>query len=158
MFKEQLKADLEKIFGFKKTTFEAPSDTYEQDTLFVEIVECRTRATQGTVYAKVSGILVTYSNKIPFGYMTKRVGLPQSLEAAKNFFIEPEREIAMSAARLLNIAERRTNFTFLYQAPYNPATDSMEGIDFEIVEEGTDLIDIGDGSNLDAGDGRLIST
>lgn len=133
MFRSDLKNRLEKIFGFKKTTFSVPSDSFEQDTLFIEISECRSKAGFGHATAYVTGTLIVYSqdDKLPFGYFNKRIQKASPELTAPLFFFDIDINNVSSGARIQNISERRTRFVFLYSEQYDPNQGSMTSIDLE---------------------------
>jgi hypothetical protein len=118
---------LSDIFGFKKTTFDAPSvgpnGSFEQDTLFIEINEAQSRVTNGKAYAKVFGSLIVFSqmDKMPFGYFNKKIHQSDPEWTKNFFFFDIDLNPASSPARLQNISERRVRFVYLYSGDYDPA-------------------------------------
>jgi hypothetical protein len=138
VFRAELQAKLQSIFGLRKTTFDAPSvnstnGSFEQDTLFIEVNECNSRVTEGRAYAKVIGSLVVFSqmDKMPFGYFNKKIQQASHADTKDLFFFDIDLNPASSPARLQNITERRVRFVYLYSAQYDPAhgsITSLEGI------------------------------
>jgi hypothetical protein len=133
VFRAEIKDQLSKIFGFKKVTFDAPGESYEQDTLFVEINESPTVAKEGRCTARVTGSLVVYSqlDKLPFGYFNKRIQQADPELTKKFFFFDIDLNPMNSPARIQNIAERRVRFVYLYSAQYDPEhgeITTLEGI------------------------------
>lgn len=127
-----MSSKLKTIFGVKKVTFDEPGESYEQDTLFVAIEECQSRATQGKAFAKVTGAIVMFSqhDKLPYGFFAKRVA-QAPLEATKSFFFfDVDVDVLSSPARQHNISERRTRFVYLYSAQYDPNQGSLTSVDF----------------------------
>lgn len=125
MFKKDLLRRLEIIFDFAKTTFDAPSEEFEQDTLFIEIAFARPRMSNksgGLETAKVVGSLIVYSqdNRLAYGTFSKRI--EQAPPAIKRpfFFYDIDTDDASSPARERNIHERRLSFVFLYESQYDP--------------------------------------
>ncbi len=47
MFRKEMQEKLHRIFGLAKTTYDAPSESFEQDTLFIHVEEAKNRVTQG---------------------------------------------------------------------------------------------------------------
>lgn len=128
---------LTQIFGFKKTTYSAPSagpdGSFEQDTLFIEINECRSRVNAGKAYARVLGSIVVFSQmeKLPFGFFTKKIEQASHSATKDFFFFDIDLNPISSPARIQNIAERRVRFVYLYQGQYDPShgeLTSLEGI------------------------------
>lgn len=136
MFKKDLQEKLSRIFGIKKVTFDEPGESYEQDTLFVEIQEAPSNAGQGTVSAKVRGSVVLFSqrNKLPYGYFNKKISQAAAADKKDLFFFDIDVEALNSPARIQNISERRTSFVYLYSAQYDPAQGELKKLTFE--EEG----------------------
>lgn len=129
---------LSDIFGFKKTTYNAPSinsttGTFEQDTLFIEVDRCTSSTKEGKATAKVEGSFIVFSQieKLPFGYFNKRIQNSDHELTKQFFFHEIDLNPANSPARLQNITERRVRFIYLYSAQYDPEhgeLTSLEGI------------------------------
>jgi hypothetical protein len=132
VFEKSLLKKLESIFQFKKTTYDAPSDSFEQDTLFTEIEKATTRISDGMFYAKVEGSLIVYSqaNKLPFGYFTKAITRAKLEDVRDFFFFDLEIDIASSNARLQNIHERRTRFVYLHKEQYDPNKGQLNTLNF----------------------------
>lgn len=141
MFKNELLSRCEAIFGFKKTTYLAKSDKFEQDTLFIDIENVRSRvsgADGGRTVAKVLGSLVVYSqdDRFPYGYMTKRIqNAPFAL--TRDFFLFAfDEDIQDSPARVQNLHERRTRFIFFFNSQYDPEKGELNEVTFSLDEEG----------------------
>jgi hypothetical protein len=137
VFRDELKASLSAIFGFPKTTFNAPSTgpdgSFEQDTLFIQIDEAPFRATEGKAYCKVLGSLIVFSQleKLPFGFFNRKIQMAPHELTEDFFFFDIDTVPANSPARIQNIAERRLRFIYLYSSQYDPAQGlitSVEGI------------------------------
>lgn len=137
MFRKSLEQKLKEIFGFKKITFDAPSDSFEQDTMFVELGDCKTRPTaEGKITAKVTGQLVVFSQdmRFTFGALAKLIEQANA-EAKKDlFFFNVDTNVENSPARLSNISERRTSFVYLYSAQYDPNLGVITSLELESEE------------------------
>lgn len=133
MFKNQLKKNLEAIFGFRKTTYDAPSDKCEQDTLFIEINQCRTNAGEGRATAEVSGTLTVFSKAeaLPFGFFNKKIATAKPEFSKDIFFFEIDTDVATSPARLINLTERRTSFVYFYKKQFDPNQGELNELEFE---------------------------
>lgn len=134
MFKKDLKRRLQEIFEVAKTTFDAPSDAFEQDTLFITITKSTANTGNGKATAIAEGYLTVFSqnDRFPYGFFDKRIHVAQkeNPELTKPlFFFDIDVDIANSPARLINIAERRASFRFLYKEAYDPAK-GMESVEF----------------------------
>lgn len=136
MFRKELEARLHKIFGMKKSTFNAPSDAFEQDTLFIEIGNATNRVSQGKVYSRVTGQVVVFSqeNKLTYGFFNKRIEQAGNALTKDLFFFDIDTNVESSPARLQNITERRTSFMFLYSAQYDPNQGHITSLNLNIQE------------------------
>lgn len=132
MFREELKKRFSEIFGFAKTTFDVPSESFEQDTLFIEVRDCFARSGQGRATARVTGdiIIFTQREKMPFGFFSKRIAQAKAALTNDLVFYDTDREVLGSSARMQNISERRTSFLFLFSTQYDPNHGSMTEIEF----------------------------
>lgn len=137
MFRKALESRLQVIFGFRKTTFEAPSDSFEQDTLFVEISDCKTRVMDARISAKVTGELVTYSrhDSHTYGALMKRLDKAPAQAKRDLFFYNVDRHIENSPASLVDIDERRTAFVFLFSAQHDPSLGAIISLELECANE-----------------------
>lgn len=133
MFRAELKSRLSKIFGFEKTTFDAPSESFEQDTLFVSIAEAQSRPSGKKIYSKVMGYLTVFSqkDKMPYGFFNKRIQKADAALTRELFFFDMDVDVASSPARIQNISERRARFVFLYSADYDPNKGRLTSINME---------------------------
>lgn len=134
MFRKELIRRLELIFGMKKTTMDAPSDEFEQDTLFVEVTFANSRISGkggGRQTARVVGKLTVFSqdNKMPFGFFSKQI--EQSMgELTRPFnFYDIDIDDPTSQARLQNIHERSISFVFLYDSQYDPDKGELTSLE-----------------------------
>ncbi len=123
---------LSRIFGYPKVSFDQPGESYEQDTLFVEVEECMSRATEGKAYAKVSGSVVLFSqrDKLPYGFFAKRISQAERADTAQFFFMDIDVDALNSPARNVNISERRAKFIYLYSAQYDPNQGELSSVSF----------------------------
>lgn len=132
MFKNKLKEKLGRIFGFEKVTFDAPSDQFEQEVIFINVDQVASRITEGRETARVFGSLTVYcqQEKFPFGYMAKRIQRANFLDTEKLFFYDFEEDPAGSPAKMVNLSERRMKFIFLYEGQYDPNLGELTVVDF----------------------------
>lgn len=132
MFKQDLKDRFKSIFGFPKVTFDAPSEAFEQDTLFIELNECQTRVTDKKVLAKVTGFIVVYAQaeRLPFGYFSKRINQADPDLTRDLFFYDIDINVEKNRAMFQNLVERRTRFVFLYSEQYDPNKGELTSLSF----------------------------
>lgn len=131
MFRKDLKRRLEAIFDFKKSTFNAPSESYEQDTLFISVqnAKCSVKANREVAY--VNGVITVFSqgDRLPYGFFKKRLQ-SASGDLTKPLMFEAETDDDQSPARLQNIHERRVPFVFLYDAQFDPSQGELTSLEF----------------------------
>lgn len=132
MFRRELAEKLKAIFGVEKVSFDEPGDSFEQDTLFVEILESQSNTGQGRATAKVNGAIVMYSqhNKLPYGFFNKRLQNADPALTKPFFFFDIDVDAQNSPARLQNISERRASFVYLYSAQYDPNQGQLTSVEF----------------------------
>lgn len=138
MFRKDLERRFKLIFGFKKVTFSSPSDdptigTFEQDSCFVEVSDCKSNTGFGRAQAKVEGTLRTFTqdDKMPYGFFNKAIQQASAELKAQLFFYEVDTNVASSPARIQNIHERRTRFVFLYSEQYDPDQGEITSLELE---------------------------
>lgn len=141
MFEKDLKARLERIFGIRKTTYDAPDyDAPEQDALFVEIATARSRMSNkagGRQTAVVDGALIVFSQaeRMPYGFFAKRVEQAAPADTRPLIF-EREVDLPDSPARKMNLHERRVGFRFLYDSQYDPSRGDLTTLTMDFEMEG----------------------
>ncbi len=135
MFRKDLLNRLEQIFQLEKTTLLAPSIEFEQNTLFVEVIESRARMSGddgGRETAKVIGNITVYSqdNVLTYGFFTKAIERADPALTRPFIFFDVDVDLPQSQARIQNIHERRTSFVFLYDSQYDPNRGELTELEF----------------------------
>lgn len=132
MFRNELERRMKTIFGLGKTTFDAPSDQFEQDTLFIQVDRVLPSIKDGREVAAVYGVITVYSqkNKMPFGYFDKRIANAKNVDKKGLHFYDFEEDVANSPSRIINIGERKRSFLFLYDAQYDPNQGELTSVEF----------------------------
>lgn len=135
---------LSKIFGLMKTTYAAPSvnsstGTFEQDVLFIEIVDVKSSIRQGKATARVEGCLVVFSqvDKLPFGYFNKKIQQADPELTRKFLFFNIDSNPSnitspnptSSMTRFQNIMARRVSFFYLYSDQYDPDQGELTSLE-----------------------------
>jgi hypothetical protein len=133
MFETQMVSDLKAIFEFDKVTFEAPSDSEEQECLFINVENTVFSVKPGHEYARVSGRLVVYANsqKLPFGYFYKQIDKADTDISSRFAFFEFEE----NAWRYRNICERSVRFVYFLNKQYDPEQGSITSINLQEASE-----------------------
>ncbi len=131
MIKDSLKKKLEAIFGMR-VTFDAPSDAFEQDRIFIEVQGGRDNAGSGRITAEYTGALIIYSKNetLAYGFFGKKIS-DASPDLTKDFFFSaPDTNNLTSPARYMNLTERRINFKYLFRENFQAAQGRMTDVDF----------------------------
>lgn len=134
MFRKDLENRLKSIFGVTKVTFNAYSEDFEQDCIFVEVRECANRMSnidKGKETARVTGSIVMFSkdNALPFGFFSKKIEQAKDELSKDLYFFNIDTDAVASPARIQNIHERRCDFVFLYSAQYDPNKGELTSLE-----------------------------
>jgi len=130
MFEAGLKQKFEKIFDFKKVTFDAPAgEAVEQETLFIEVESTNARIVDGRAICKVIGKAFIYSqnDKLPFGYFIKRIQAAKLDLTRELFFYDFEENLKVYQ----NLVRRSFGFVYFFNGQYDPAKGTITSIEFE---------------------------
>lgn len=133
MFKKELQKNFEKIFEGMKVTFNAPSDKFEQDTVFINISQAQSRPMKEKFTARVTGFIQIFAEheKLPFGFMGRKIE-QADFEYTKNLhFSGLDTENAASPARMVNLSERQAQFVFLFSQQYDPNQGTINQVTME---------------------------
>jgi hypothetical protein len=135
MFEKSLSDRLKRIFDLKKATFDLPSESQEQECLFIEVVSSKNQVTDAKFKAKVTGKIRVFCNtdKLPYGYFSKKIAEADPEDTKDLFFYDIEE----NNGTFLNIAERTMSFIYLFDGQYNPDIGDINQLISEIAFEGT---------------------
>jgi hypothetical protein len=133
MIEKVLVEKLSQIFKIKKVTLDTPSESAEQDTMFVQIETSRTSTRDGREVARVNGKLRIFSGnkKLPLGFFVKSIELANTADTVDFFFFDLEE----SSGRFADLVERSASFVFFYSGQYNPSSGIINEINFSEVSE-----------------------
>ena len=133
MFETTLKEQLQRIFDLDKATFDAPSESQEQECLFIEISKSRNTIKDGLQVARVTGKIRVFGNseKLPYGYFSKCIQEADAADTLPFFFFEFEE----NAGSYRNIAERSVSFVYFFNSQYNPRLGTITSINISEVSE-----------------------
>lgn len=125
---------MQSIFDLKRTTYDAPGASEEQEVLFLEIAEVNPRIKDGIEGARVEGTGKVYvqASKMPAGYLAKRIRAyaiahPDEMKDL-NFF-----QLERSSPTINNLVERTFSFVYFFSGQYDPEVGTLESITFEVV-------------------------
>ncbi len=118
MFEKDLSAKLKRVFDLDKVTYDMPSDSEEQECLFISIATAKNQVKDGLFVGKVTGTLTIHGNseKMPYGYFTKRLSQSEPADI-KDLFLYNFEENKMTIG---NITQRSADFIYLFSLQYDP--------------------------------------
>lgn len=121
---------LKRIFDLK-VTYDQPSESREQRAIFVAVDRADVRIRDGKQVSRVEGVIRAFapSDELPFGYFGKKIAEAEK-EDVKSFFFGPEENVGV----FRNIAERKFDFTFLFDSQYDPAIGTITSINLSYPE------------------------
>ncbi len=132
MFEKTLAAKLKGIFDLDKVTYDRPSESKEQEGIFISVASARTRLIDAREITRVTGSLTIFASteKLPFGYFAKRIS-QASADLTRGLFFHDFEE---NVGTFVNIAERRLSFVFLFDSQYDPAIGTLNEVNLSITE------------------------
>lgn len=133
MFEKALQEKFKKIFGVAKVTYDQPSDSKEQECIFVEIQSSKNVIKSGRALAMVTGSAMMFgvAEKLPFGFFSK---------AIKQAPDEDTRDIAFqdfenNSRVYRNIVQRGFSFVYFFDSQYDPKVGSITSVTTTVIEE-----------------------
>ena len=132
MFEATLQAQLKAIFDFEKVVFDKPSESQEQEGVFVDITKSKCKIKDKRQIATVNGVIHVFANldKLPFGYFSKCIDAA-SAELKEGFFFY---DLEESKGTYRNIVERSLSFVYLFDSQYDPNVGSITSINLSYSE------------------------
>lgn len=132
MFEEALKEKFRKVFEVQRVRFDDPGpekESREQETLFVEISECKSKIRDTRQFCRVTGkcIMIAQNDKLPFGYFPKMIAT--HADDTKDLFFHDFEENTRVYG---NLVERGFSFVFFFNSQYDPAVGNLNAIDIEV--------------------------
>lgn len=132
MFEKRLQKQIEKIFDLGKVTYDSPSESQEQEGVFIQVASSAVRVTGAKAIAKVEGTIRVFaaSNKLPYGFFAKQIDSAKAEDKAGLFFHNFEE----NKGKYRNIVERSVAFVYLFDGQYDPAMGRIETVNIQILE------------------------
>lgn len=129
MFEQELSDKFKKIFDFKKVSYAQPKESDEQECLFIEVEGSHQSVKDGRVVGRVEGNCVVFStgDKMPFGYLLKRIAKAAPTDTKDLVFFEIERNIKI----IQNVVQRSFKFVYFFNSQYDPDTGSITSTTFQ---------------------------
>lgn len=132
MFEKRLAEQIGKILDMGKVSFDAPSESQEQEGVFIQVSRARTRVKAARQIAHVVGVIRVFaaSNKLPYGYFAKKIeDAPADLKRGLFFY-----DFEENAGKYRNIVERSVSFQYLFDSQYDPAIGTISTVNLSISE------------------------
>jgi hypothetical protein len=129
MFEASLKTLVKTVFQIERVTFDLASESKEQECIFIEVDSARPTIKDGHQYCRVTGKLRLFANsdKVPYGYMMKKLRDASSDMTRDIFFFDFETNVGT----INNVVERSMSFEYFYDSQYDPSLGSITSIDIE---------------------------
>jgi hypothetical protein len=117
VIEKTLTEKLKRIFELK-VTFDAPSESKEQEALFVQVERNRSTIREGLEISEVTGRLFIFASasKMPFGFIAKQISKAKAEDTKELFFFDVEKNLGTFS----NIAERSLGFIYFHVEQYHP--------------------------------------
>lgn len=130
MFETALKERLTRIFDFKKVTYDSPSESKEQEGMFIRVDSAKSKISDKIQRCKVMGKVFVFANadKLPYGYFNKCIRQADHADTKDIFFYEFEE----NRGGLLNIVERSFSFLYLFESQFDPDLGEINEVNLEI--------------------------
>lgn len=136
MFEKALQDKFKKIFKLEKVTFDQPSqETKEQECLFVQVENPKFRFKDGRAFARITGRAFVYAqqNKMPFGFFAKAIERANFDDPSSTKDIHFS-DFESNAKYFQNLVMRSFNFTYFFNAQYNPEHGQITSVNFSTTE------------------------
>ncbi|AEG42317.1 hypothetical protein BdPhPhi1402_gp20 [Bdellovibrio phage phi1402] len=136
MFEKSLQDKFKKLFGFKKVTYDQPSqETKEQEVLFVQVESAPVRFKDGSAHIKVTGRALVYAQagKLPFGFFSKAIEQANFTDSTLTKDLHFE-DLEANAKYFQNLVMRTFNFTYFFSAQYDPDHGQITSVTFSTTE------------------------
>lgn len=130
MFKKSLSAKLKRIFDIDKVSYDEPSESQEQEALFVLVEKSKNTIKEKKEIAFVQGKVLVFgsADKMPYGYFSKKIQEADAADTRDLFFYDAEE----NKGTFKGIAERSMSFIYLYENQYNPERGTMTSINLDM--------------------------
>jgi hypothetical protein len=128
MFEKSLQSSLKKIFDLDKVTYDSPSESLEQECIFIQVESSRNSIVDGRQIAKVTGKIKVYaqSEKLPYGYFSKKInGADPQLTYGFYFYDFEENKLGTN-----NLCERSISFVYFFDSQFDPDVGTLNELQF----------------------------
>lgn len=129
MVEKSLIEKLQRIFDFKKSTYNAPDpEEIEQETLFIRIESTTPSIKEGKEIYKVVGqaFMVAPRARYAVGYFAKRIEQADNADTKDLFFYEMEENLPV----YMNLVRRGFSFVYFFSGDYDPDHGTITSIEY----------------------------
>jgi hypothetical protein len=129
MFEKALSDQFKRIFDLEKITYDWPSDSKEQEILFIEIDQANSVIKDQRQICKVLGKCRVFAplDKLPHGFFAKKISAANASDVSNLFFYN----IETTQNVFDGIAERNFQFVYFYDSQYDPDHGTITSVDLE---------------------------
>jgi hypothetical protein len=130
MIEKTLIEKLTKIFDVPRATFDRPTESAEQDILFIMVDSAKSSIKEKRHIARITGRIVVYSTheKLPYGFFYKQLAEANASDTLDFFFFDFEE----NTGRGMNIVERSLGFVYFYSGQYDPEIGTIDSINLSV--------------------------
>ncbi len=131
MFEKTMIDQLSRIFDIARVTFDDPSESQEEECLFIQVQKSKNTIKNGHAIARVTGKILMYVNieKMPFGYLSKKIEEAEQADVSPFFFFDFEDNLSTYAS----IAQRSLQFVYFFNGQYNPEVGTLTSLNLQQV-------------------------
>lgn len=132
MFEKALAEKFKKVFGLQNVRWERPSESNEQEAVFIEVDTPMIRIRDGIEQARVSGRALVYVRgaKMPFGYFQKCIAAhPEACRDIVFFNIDQD------VKTYYDLVQRSFEFTYFFNSQFDPETGTLNQVTFSEVPQ-----------------------
>lgn len=132
MFEKALQEKFKKVFGLDNVRWERPSESNEQEAVFIEVDTPQIRIRDGIQQARVQGRALVFVRgaKMPFGYFQKCIALhPDDCKDIAFFNIDA------NVKTYFDLVQRSFEFTYFFSSQYDPEIGTLTEVTFSEVPE-----------------------
>ncbi len=132
MFEKELAEKFKAIFSVEEVDFDTPSESKEQNKLWIEIENPKFSFKDGKAVAMVTGngIMFGRNDALTFGFFSKAIAKADNSLTKDLFFFDFE----TNTQRFRDLVQRGFSFTYFFNSQYDPATGTITSVDINIEE------------------------
>lgn len=129
MFENSLEEKFKKLFKVKKVTFDQPSESREQDVLFLEVDDPNFTIKDGRAIAKIMGSAQMFgrNDSLTFGFFQKAIQEADN-DLTKDLYFY---DVDINTKYYRNLVGRSFSFIYFFDSQYDPDIGNIDELTFE---------------------------